>query len=144
MPWHGSFLESLIPTVKLLLKKQWKTYGQNYEQMQNMLQEIEAIVNNRLLTYVYPTELETCITTNHLLLCRTLSFLNLKTAPLITKSSGTKLCSSKILNIVDHFWEKWQKPNDNFLTIDIVDIVVMHEKFQLCMLCGKWELLTTL
>ena len=144
MPWHGGFLESLIPTVKLLLKKQWKTYGQNYEQMQNMLQEIEAIVNNRLLTYVYPTELETCITPNHLLLCRTLSFSNLKPAPLITESSGTKLYSSKILNVVDHFWEKWQKPNDNFLTINIEDIVVVHEKFQLRMLCGKWELLTTL
>ena len=65
MPSHGGFLESLIGTVKLLLKKQWNSCGQNYEQMQNMLQEIEAIVNNRLLTYVYPTELETCITPNH-------------------------------------------------------------------------------
>ena len=109
-----------------------------------MLQEIEAIVNNWLLTYVYPTKLETCITPNHLLLCRTISFSNLKPAPLIIESCSTKLYSSKILNVVDHFWEKWQKPNDNFLTINIEDNVVVHEKFELRMLCGKWELLTTL
>ena len=48
--------------MKLLLKKQRKTYGLNYEQMQSVLQEIVAIVNNRALTYVYPIELETLIT----------------------------------------------------------------------------------
>ena len=95
--------------MKLLLKKQRKTYGLNYEQMQSVLQEIVAIVNNRPLTYVYPIELETCITQNHLLLCRTLSFSNPKPEPLITKSSSTKLYSSKVSNIVDHFGEKWRK-----------------------------------
>ena len=77
--------------------------------MQSVLQEIVAIVNNRALTYVYPIELETRIIQNHLLLCRTLSFSNLKPEPLITKSSSTKLYSSKISNIVDLFWEKWRK-----------------------------------
>ena len=43
-PWHGGFFESLIRTVKLLVKKQWKTYGLNYEQMQFVL--IKAIVKN--------------------------------------------------------------------------------------------------
>ena len=43
-PWHGGFFESLIRTVKLLVKKQWKTYGLNYEQMQFVL--IKAIARN--------------------------------------------------------------------------------------------------
>ena len=95
--------------MKVLLKKQRKTYGLNYEQMQSVLQEIVAIVNNRALTYVYPIDLETRITQNYLLLCRTRSFSNLKPEPLITKSSSTKLYSSKVSNIVDHFGEKWRK-----------------------------------
>ena len=58
--------------------------------MESVLQEIVAIVNNRPLTYVYSIELETCITQNHLLLCRTLSFSNLKPEPLITISSSVR------------------------------------------------------
>ena len=34
--------------------------------------------------------------------------------------------------------------NDNFPTINIEDIVIVHEKSQPHMLCGKWELLKTL
>ena len=80
--------------MKLLLKKQLNTYRLNYEQMQTVLQEIEAIVNNRPLTCVYPTELETCIIPNHLLFGRTLSFSKPEPAPLITESSSIKLYSS--------------------------------------------------
>ena len=32
----------------------------------------------------------------------------------------------------------------SFPTINIEDIAIVHEKFQLHMLCGKWELLKTL
>ena len=75
--------------------------------MQTVLQEIEAIVNNRPSTYVYPTELETCITQNHLLFGRTLSFSNPEPTPLITESSSIKIYSSKISNIMNHFWNRW-------------------------------------
>ena len=69
--------------------------------MQTVLQEIETIVNNRPLTYVYTTELETCITPNHLF-GRTLSLSNPGPAPLITESSSVKVYSSKMSNIINH------------------------------------------
>ena len=106
--------------MKLLLKKQLKTYRLNYEQMQPVLQEIETIVNNQLLTYVYPTELETCITSNHLLFGRTLSFSNLEPAPL-------KLYSSKLSNIINYLWDRWRKEYITCLvlsTINIGDMVI--------------------
>ena len=126
--------------MKLLLKKQLKTYRLNYEQMQIVLQETEAIVNNQPLTYVYPTELETCITPNLLLFGRTLSFSNQEPAPLITESSSIKLYSSKISNIINYFWDRWRKeytislrkyqkivqPNDNLPRINIGDIMIVH------------------
>ena len=34
--------------------------------------------------------------------------------------------------------------NDNFPTINIEDIAIVHEKSQPHMLCGKWGLLKTL
>ena len=63
-----------------------------------------------------------------------LSFSNLKPAPLRTESSSIKLYSSKISNIKDHFWNKWRKeymsrlreyrkifqPNENLPTIDFL------------------------
>ena len=113
------------------------------KQMQIVLQETEAIVNNQPLTYVYPTELETCITSNLLLFGRTLSFSNPEPAPLITESSSIKLYSSKISNIINYFWDRWRKeyiislrkyqkivqPNDNLPRINIGDVVIVHEKF---------------
>ena len=113
----------------------------NYEQMQ-------SIVNNRPLIYVYLTEPKTCITLNHLLFGRTLSFSNPEPAPLITESSSFNLYSSKISNIINHFWDRWRKeyitslreyqkivqPNDNLPRINIRDIAIVHEKFQPCML----------
>ena len=106
--------------MKLLLKKQLKTYRLNYEQMQPVLQEIETIVNNQLLTYVYPTELETYLTSNHLLFGRTLSFSNLEPAPL-------KLYSSKLSNIINYLWDRWRKEYITSLvlsTINIGDMVI--------------------
>ena len=107
--------------------------------MQTVLQEIEAIVN-----YVYPTKLETCIIPNNLLFGRTLLFSNPELAPLITESSSIKLYSSKISNIINHFWDRWRneyaislrecqkiiQPNHNLSIINIGDIVIVHEKFQ--------------
>ena len=78
------------------------SYRLNYEQMQ-------SIVNNRPLIYVYLTEPKTCITLNHLLFGRTLSFSNPEPAPLITESSSFNLYSSKISNIINHFWDRWRK-----------------------------------
>ena len=105
----SAFFKHFIRVMKLLLKKQLKTYRLNCEQMQTLLKEIEPIVNNRPLNYVYPTELETYITPNHLLFGRILSFLNLEPAPLITKSSSIKLYSSKISNIINHVWDRRRK-----------------------------------
>ena len=112
------------------------SYRLNYEQMQ-------TIVNNRPLTYVYLTEPKTCITLNHLLLGRSLSFSNPEPARLITESSSINLYSSKISNIINHFWDRWRKqyitslceyqkivqPNDNLPRINIRDIVIVHETF---------------
>ena len=106
--------------MKLLLKKQLKTYRLNYEQMQPVLQEIETIVNNQLLTYVYPNKLETYITSNHLLFGRTLSFSNLEPAPL-------KHYSSKLSNIINYLWDRWRKEYITSLvlsTINIGDMVI--------------------
>ena len=42
----------------------------HFEELQIELFEVELIVNNAPLTYVYPNTIETCLTPNHLLVDR--------------------------------------------------------------------------
>ena len=44
----------------------------HFEELQTVLFEVELIINNAPLTYVYPNTIETCLTPNHLLFGRQL------------------------------------------------------------------------
>ena len=44
----------------------------HFEELQTVLIEVELIINNAPLTYVYPNTIETCLTPDHLLFCRQL------------------------------------------------------------------------
>ena len=46
----------------------------HFEELQTVLFEVELIINNAPLTYVYPNTIETCLTSNHLLLGRQLLY----------------------------------------------------------------------
>ena len=55
------------------MKKDLQNYILSYDEMQTVLLEVEMILNNRPLTYVYPDEIENALTPNHLLFDRTLT-----------------------------------------------------------------------
>ena len=50
-----------------------QNYRLSCDQMQTVLFEVEMILNNRPLTYVYPDEIENALTPNHLLFSRILT-----------------------------------------------------------------------
>ena len=62
--------ERLVKSVKYLLIKDLMGSRLSYEEMQTMLFECDAILNNRPFTYIYPTDLASCLTPNHLLYFR--------------------------------------------------------------------------
>ena len=72
-PWHGGLFERLVRSTKTLLKKDLQNYRLSCDQMQTVLFEVEMILNNRPLTYVYPDEIENALTPNHLLFSRILT-----------------------------------------------------------------------
>ena len=71
-PWYGGFFERLIGLVKSQLKIQLGSARLTTDELLTVLLEIERVLNNRPITYDYPTDLDKCLTPNNLLLGRRL------------------------------------------------------------------------
>ena len=80
--WHGEFFERLVRSTKILLKKNLQNCRLSYDEMQTVLFEVEMILNNRPLTYVYPYEIENALTPNHLLFGRMLTSSSYQDTPI--------------------------------------------------------------
>ena len=108
-PWDGGFFECLVISVKELLRKELKCYRSPYEELQTVLFEIECILNNRPIMYYYSMDIEPCLTPNHLLYGRTLTLSNTDMNDINYNTINPILEPQKLNNIVNHFWNRWQK-----------------------------------
>ena len=111
----------------------------NYDEMMTLLLEIELIVNNRPITYVYPNELQECLTPNHLLFSRRLESKSLSNhnSPLTITDPGNYF--PQIDNLLEQFWTRWrqeyltelrvQHRNDSTKgqSIALNDVVLVHD-----------------
>ena len=105
-PWYGGFFERLIKIVKTLLKKLLGTATYRFDEIQTFLLEIEHIVNNRPITYMYGDEVEPCLTPNHLVFGRRL---NLKSAFTNEQLPTNEPPSySKLETTLNDFWKRWR------------------------------------
>ena len=71
--------------------------------------EVEAILNNRPLTYYYEDDAEECLTPNHLLFGRQLKLFNPDPFEISYTPADLNVHSRKINNILNHFWARWRK-----------------------------------
>ena len=106
-PWHGGLFERLVRSTKTLLKKDLQNYRLSYDEMQTFLFEVEMILNNRPLTYVYPDEIEDALTPNHVLFGRTLTSTSNRNTPIQFITQNITAQSKKVNRIVNHFWDRW-------------------------------------
>ena len=139
-PWTGGFIERMVKSVKRILRKILRNARVTYEEMLTILSDIENIVNNRPLTYLYE-EVGEVITPNHLLFGR-----NLPTVwggCLENESTETEIDkrAAHIKTVLFHFWNRWQKEyltelrehrkyntrNSNVNQISQGDIVLIEE-----------------
>ena len=97
------------------MKKQLEKQKLTYEELQTVLLEIENIINNRPLTYLYPCDIEQCLTPNHLLFGRRLHNQSMKdrlksNTPSITtvKTNNYNQYHKKLINIINQFWDRWR------------------------------------
>ena len=108
-----------------------------------MLFEVELIINNAPLTYVYPNTIETCLTPTHLLFGRQLLYSSNTTSTVVRNLTVLSSTTNKINRISNHFLDRWRhgyvvnlretqrtsKLNINSLKINVNDIaLVFYEK----------------
>ena len=55
----------------------------HFEELQTVLFEVERIINNAPLTYVYTNTIETCLTPNHLLIGKQLLYSSNTTSTIV-------------------------------------------------------------
>ena len=107
-PWYGGFFERLIRTLNHYLKRQLSNARLTYEEVQTVLFEIEAIMNNRPITYLYPNDLDQCLTPNHLIFGRRLERKSEVRNAEITRECDYELYHKKLSTILDHFLNRWR------------------------------------
>ena len=140
-PWHGGFFKRLVKNVKDLLIKELGHNRLSFEELQTLLFEIEAILNNRPLTYQYPTDLQSCLSPNHLLFGRSLQLSSIQSSPLSINVDFVEY-SKRVKTIIDRFWNQWRNEylldlrethkhyctNKHQPIIQINDVVLIHSE----------------
>ncbi|XP_076089954.1 uncharacterized protein LOC143061985 [Mytilus galloprovincialis] len=144
-PWYGGWWERFIGITKTCLKK---TLGRSYvtmDTLQTILTEIEAIINDRPLTYVSPDiEDEEPLTPSHLLYGRriTLTPYPQPNIEYIAVNSGKQELHkhlNKQSSLMEHFWNRWKseyittlrefhrQTGNNLQTIQVGDVVQVQD-----------------
>ena len=89
--------------VKSILKKEFKTACLTYEELLTLFFQIEQIINNRPFSYVYLSDIETCITPNHLLYGYRLECVAITPVCPFDPQSQPTISSDSVNLILDHF-----------------------------------------
>ena len=80
----------------------------HFEKLQTVLSELELIINNAPLTYVYPNTIETCLTPNNLLFGRPLLHSSNTTSTVVRNLTVLLSTTDKINRISNHFLDRWR------------------------------------
>ena len=79
----------------------------HFEELRTKLFEVELIINNARLIYVYPNTIKTCLTPNYLLFGRQLLLSSNTTSTVAANLTVLSSTTDKINRINNHFWDRW-------------------------------------
>ena len=80
----------------------------HFEELQTVSFEVELIIDNALLAYVYPNIIKTCLTPNHLLFFRQLLYYSNATSNVGRNLTSPASTTDTIYNISNHFCDRWR------------------------------------
>ena len=97
------------PQYKSIVEKCVASCRLDFEEMQTVLFEVGAILNNRPLPCYYEDDVDECLTPNQLLFGRQLKHFNPDPFDISYTPPDLNVHSRKINNILNHFWDHWRK-----------------------------------
>ena len=146
-PWFGGFWERLIALTKSALKKVLGRTHATLESLQTIVVEVEAVLNNRPLTYVSSDVTDADpITPSHLLHGRPIVSLPHRDVqedelddPTYGETSDIQTRAKIQSLLLHHFWNRWSKEyltalrefhrvsGTNTQTVRVGDVVLIHD-----------------
>ena len=106
-PWWGAFYERLIRIIKETLRKTLGKAKITYEELETVLIEIEAIMNDRPLTYIYE-EVDEPLTPSHLVIGKRLNTNSNADSNVVQQSSQTLNARFEYLqSLIDLYWKRF-------------------------------------
>ena len=107
-PWWGGLFEILVRSTERCLKKCLGRSRLTHEEIITLLAEIEAVINNRPLTFLYEEPGDQPVTPNHSLFGRKLNFhvntVNTTDKPDVNFSQRFKYIST----VLQHYRQRWK------------------------------------
>ena len=112
--WMGGFFERLVRSVKSSLKKVIGHAKLSLDELNTVIVEIEATLNSRPLTYIYPEVGEEALTPSHLMLGKRLLTLPLDSVeeeddPDYHSKEALAGRAKHLSNVLNHFHSRWRK-----------------------------------
>ena len=112
-PWQGGIWERLVSCVKRCLKKVVEVRKISFVQSQTLVLETETILTilNRPISHDYDTEIEDCLTLNHMLYGRRIKSVNEQFNLVINVDDSRELSKrEKLVHAsIAHFWDVRRK-----------------------------------
>ncbi|XP_045170970.2 uncharacterized protein LOC123533396 [Mercenaria mercenaria] len=145
--WYGGWWERLIGLTKITLKKVFGRGCINLEELQTITTEVEAVLNDRPITYVTSDDSDPHpLTPAHLLYGRQVKSLPTKNVPIESVSDPAVGNRSSITRrarvqkeLIEHFRERWRHEyltalreyhrvtGNNKQTISVGDVIQIHD-----------------
>ena len=111
-PWWGGFWERLVGMVKSCLKKSIGREKLSFTELLTVLFEVENVLNNRPLCFVYDDDVSDILTPNCLLYGRNLDRENKIVEEIdfgVIEVSDLWERKVALQNVVEHFWSVWYR-----------------------------------
>ena len=83
-------------------------FSNHFKELQTVLFEVELIISNAPLTYVYPNTIETCLKPNHLFFGRQLLHSSNTTSTVVRNLTVLSSTTDIINRISNHFLDRWR------------------------------------
>ena len=113
-PWQGGHFERMVRSVKRCLRKVLGNAKVSYDELNTILSEVECILNNRPLTYLYDELGGEVLTPSHFITGRRLTMLSTGIeyrSQFDEEDNQSSLCKRflHLTRLLNHFWSRWKK-----------------------------------